>query len=122
MEVNVVELVVQAGALGLTALLIFGLWKYGGSTVNRLLDNLDDQGRKSEETIRVQAEVAANLSKLCDKLDERQAGTADVLVNLCRRVEANEDRAQKRHQQMMQHADQRHAEMIGILKGLNGKP
>jgi hypothetical protein len=129
MEINIVELIVQAGALGLTAMLLYGLWKYGGGFVGRLMDNLDAQARNIERSIEVQGQVAANLARLCEKLDgceveikDQGSGTTQVLRDLADRIVANDSRAQKRYEQQMAHAEQRHAELIGILKGLNGKP
>jgi len=141
MEVNIVELVVQAGALGLTALLLFGLWKYGGGFVSRLMDNLDAQAENNAQSIRVQEQVAASLSELSERIASggRTAGdTADraaanrdeiiktqeqvagVLTDLSRKLQAHETRAQRRHEQSLEHSADRHAELIGVLKHMNG--
>jgi hypothetical protein len=138
MEINIVELIVQAGALGLTALLLFGLWKYGAAFVSRLMDNLDLQSKNHEATILVQAEVATTLASLRDDLmsgqeeSDRQGDQSDevvkVLENVCEQLQAHgkqiqehEGRAQERHQQQMGHSAERHAELIGVLRHLNGK-
>lgn len=142
MEINIVELIVQAGALGLTALLLIGLWKFGGKFVNRLMDNLDLQARNHEESIKVQAEVARGLaevtetlSALCKQMDDcedqhgkrseenlvAQAEMIKAFADLAGRLQAHEKRAQARHEQQSKQADERHTELIGALKGLNGK-
>ena len=135
MEINVVELIVQAGALGLTALLLFFLWKYGAGFVTRLMDNLDLQAQNHESSIRVQGEVASTLASLCQQMDscedeqgrrsqetsEAHAEMVKALADVGRRLQAHETRAQKRHEQQMRQAEERHAELIGVLQGLNGK-
>ena len=135
MEINVVELLVQAGALGLTALLLFGLWKYGAAFVTRLMDNLDLQAQNHEVSIQVQAEVASTLASLCRQIDscedeheKRSQETSEAhgemvkaLGDLGNKLQAHETRAQKRHEQQMNQAEERHAELIGVLQGLNGK-
>jgi len=135
MEINIVELIVQAGALGLTALLLFGLWKYGAAFVTRLMDNLDLQAQNHEASIKVQAEVASTLSMLCSQLDmceadhgkraqetvEAQAEVAKTMTTLGKRLQEHETRAQERHEQQMDQSAERHAELIGVLQGLNGK-
>ena len=135
MEINVVELIVQAGALGLTALLLFFLWKYGAAFVSRLMDNLDEQTQNHEASIRVQGEVARTLASLCRQMDDceeehgqRNQETAEAhaemikaLSDLGKRLQAHETRAQKRHEQQMKQSSERHEELIGVLQGLNGK-
>ena len=131
MEINVVELVVQAGALGVTALLLYGLWKYGAAFVSRLMDNLDQQARNNEASIRVQAETAATLAALCNEVknckatmgdgQEQQGEVVGVLEDLSEKLKGHEDRAQKRHEQQMEHADERHGELVKTLQGMNGQ-
>lgn len=135
MEINVVELIVQAGALGLTALLLYGLWRYGGAFVTRLMDNLDQQTMNYEATIRVQAEVASTLGMLCKQIDgceenhsqrgkessEALAEMVKALEELGERMRAHEVRAASRYEQQMKQANERHAELVSVLQGLNGK-
>jgi hypothetical protein len=142
MEINVVELIVQAGAVGLSALLVVVLWKYGGDFVNqmtaivaRLMDNLDEQTRHYEAGITVQAEVAATLRQLCERLNgceseheqraketaEAHAETVEALQMITKNLRDHETRAQRRHEKQMEQAAERHAELVGVLKGLNGK-
>lgn len=135
MEINVVELIVQAGALGLTALLLVGLWKYGGGVVNRLMDNLDQQTKNHEASIRVQAEVANTLISLCKQLDDCEAehgqrsqesvetltGVVNALSDLADRMKAHEVRAQRRYEAQMSQASERHNELVHVLQSLNAK-
>jgi len=139
MEINVVELIVQAGGLGLAALLVFLVMKYGGAYLDqltsRLLDNLDQQAENYRANIAVQVQLEASLRSLCEKLDGYEDGrsaqaqeTADTQVEVARilnemskRLAAHETRAQRRHDQQMGQSAERHAELIGVLQGLNGK-
>lgn len=129
------EVLVQAGALGLTFLLLFGLWKYGGSFVTRLMDNLDQQNANYSASIRVQAEMAAALSTLhaqVDAMDDGQAQRAQELAEAMAKVascverqgkllQAHEGRMEKRLEQQMKQAEERHRELVSVLQGLNGK-
>ena len=135
MEINVVELIVQAGALGLTALLLFFLWKYGAAFVSRLMDNLDQQNANYQASIQVQTEMASALAVLhatVGTLDEGQdkrardladamAKVADCVERQGKMLQAHEGRMEKRLEQQMRQADERHQELISVLQGLNGK-
>ena len=135
MEINVVELVVQAGALGLTAILLVGLWRYGGGMVSRVMDNLDAQTHNVEATIAVQAEVAKHLEQLTARIvgsnmeqraaDATQANTAstaqaeliDVLKSLSAQIDSHESRAQARHRAQLKLS----GEMCTVLKELSSQ-
>ena len=139
MEINVVELIVQAGGLGLAALLVIVAARYGGKyladLISRLMDNLDQQNANYQASIQVQAEMAAALSMLhaqVDDLDESQAQRAQELASAMAQVascverqgkmlQAHEGRMEKRLEQQMRQAEERHQELIGVLQGLNGK-
>jgi uncharacterized protein YukE len=120
-ELNIVELIIQTGALGALIVVLFLLARYGSQFIQRMLDHLD-------AGVKAQADVAANMKILCDHIDDCEstiqdqgAATAKVMVDLSKLLQAHEGRAQKRHEQATAHADQRHAELVGVLKGLNGK-
>jgi len=139
MEINVVELIVQAGGLGLAALLVFLVVRYGGAYLDklicRLMDNLDQQNKNYESNIKVQAGVATALTLLCDRLDKMSIGqgqqtqdTIDALAEMSkciealgRQLQAHESRIEKRFEQQMGQSNERHAELIGVLRHLNGK-
>lgn len=142
MELNVVELVVQAGSLGLVVLILLGLWKFGGAMVTRLMDNLDQQARNNEASIHAQEQLTAVMRTLCERMDEaedRDKGrdeetarfrteTVNALKELSGAIrglqqqqQAHEGRAQKRYEQTLAHADERHVETIAALQKLNGK-
>jgi F0F1-type ATP synthase membrane subunit b/b' len=153
MEINVVELVVQVGALGVLLVL---LWKVGGPMVSRLMDNLDANAKTNIETARVleasaraQDQVAANLGKLCERMDkmenreeDRERDTQEfrtktvealqelsgVVRGMQQQLMKNDARSLKQYEQQLAHADERHAEIItalqelsNALKALNGK-
>ena len=128
MQVDVVQLLVQAGTLGLFA---FFLWKTFGPMIDRLMDNLDQQARNNEASIRVQTETEATLVALCDEVknckaamgdgQEQQGEVVGVLEGLSEKLQGHEDRAQKRHEQQMTHADERHGELVKTLQGMNGQ-
>lgn len=129
MEINIVELIVQAGALGLTALLMVGLWKYGGAFVSRLMDNLDLQAKNHESDIELRAEltqslsgVARTLATLCVQMDnceeqhqqrssdnmETQGEIVAALDTLATRMANHEQQAKERHSVQMEQAQKQH--------------
>ena len=138
MELNVVELIVQAGSLGLVVLILFGLWKFGGAMVTRIMDNLDAQTRNTEASIHVQEKMAAGMTALCERLDgseerdeERDRGTekfraetlnalkelSGAIRGLQQQQQAHEGRAQKRHELQVAQGEQ----LLEAFKALNGK-
>ena len=139
MEINVVELIVQAGGLGLAALLVIVAARYGGKyladLISRLMDNLDKQNENYQASIQVQGEMASALAMLHGQVDDhdeeqgkRAQETADAMAEVARCVErlgkqlqAHEGRMEKRFEQQMRQADERHQELVGVLQGLNGK-
>jgi len=135
MEINVVELIVQAGALGALVVLLVVVGRYGSKVVDRLMDNLDQQTQKHEASVKVQTQLETSLRALCQRFDDcdvehdkraqetvkAQAEVANVLTNLGDRLETHETRAQKRHEQQSDQSSERHAELIGVLRHLNGK-
>ena len=74
MEINVVELIVQAGGLGLAALLVFLVVRYGGAYLDkltsRLLDNLDQQQRDNRKN-RQKPTRPTSLGRDCPDLPEQ---------------------------------------------------
>jgi len=127
MTVDVVQLVIQAGALGLFALF---LWKIFAPVINRMMDSLI-------QSTRVQAEMANNLQALCSRLDDgdvqqtrrnrkMEEAQTDITENLeqitaCLRglqqqAQAHEGRSAKRHEALLEH----NRELVNVLKGMNG--
>jgi hypothetical protein len=103
--------------------------------ISRLMDNLDRQNENYQASIKVQGEMATALSALHRQVDDhnedqgkRAQETADAMAEVARCVErlgrqlqAHEGRMEKRLEQQMTQADERHKELIGVLQGLNGK-
>ena len=110
--------------------------------ISRLMDNLDRQAQGYIGYVEAQVKVATTLESLCQQLGDSenahrdradaqdvrqtemqssQAEIVGVLRGIQQQFQTHEGRAQKRHEQALRHADERHAELIGVLKKLNGK-
>ena len=127
MTAEIVNLIVQAGALGLFA---FFLWKIFQPLLSGMMDNLI-------QATRVQAEMANNLEALCSRLDDADVAQArriqrmeqaqgnitssleeitGVLRGLQQQGVAHEGRAAKRHEIQVEQMKQ----VVKVLKGMNG--
>lgn len=104
----------------------------------RLMDNLDRMSQGYVGYVETQVKVATSLNAVCSRLDSAEKRDRDatqsraeivtalqelsgVVRGLQQQQQAHEGRAQKRHEQALEHADERHAELVGVLKHLNGK-
>lgn len=79
MELGWLDFVIQGGALVLLAIVLWGVWRI----VQRLMDMMKAQIEYIQASIKVQAQVSATLSQLCEKIDD------------------HERRAETRHQRIM---------------------
>ena len=139
MEIDVVQALVQAGAIGIVLALLAWLVR---PLLKSLMGNLDKMSQSYVGYVQAQVDVASAMRELCKQLNEveqenrqRDERQDELLEKLARRLEelggmfqgmqqqlqAHEGRAQKRHEQVMQHAAERHAEFMSALKSLNGK-
>ena len=96
MEINVVELIVQAGALGALVLLLVLVGRYGNGVISRLMDNLDTQTKNNATAIVVQEQVASAIQALCgqmnghdDEQEERSLAQAQSLAGIIKALEEN---------------------------------
>ena len=145
MELNVVELVVQAGALGLVVLLLFLMSKMFSRMVDCLemnaknqektagnLDSLSErvaeQGRISSvlaESVRVLTEnIRALTAEVgADKVEAEasDASVAKVLGKLLHQMDSHEARTVTRWEQQSEQAAERHAELMRAMKEIVGK-
>lgn len=145
MEIDLVAVIVQAGALGLVVLLLLLAWKMGGPFLNRLMDNLDKMSQGYTDYVRVQMDVAATLRSLCQRMDESedrdkaqdvllaelvegQREMTGVIRGVQQQLMSHEGRAQKRTDEQMRQSGERHQEQIEqgrellkALQKLNGK-
>lgn len=125
-------------------LAVFGwlLWKLFTPFIARLMDHLDKMNSGYVGYVEAQVDVASAMRELCQRFEETeresrqrdeaqdailgdlvasQREMAGVLRGLQNQQQAHEGRAQKRHEQALAHADERHAELVAVLKALNGK-
>ena len=145
MEVDLVAVIVQAGALGLAVLLLFLMWKTGMPLLNRLMDHLDEERQNYITSVKIQADVAATLQNLCQQVSEVDRESRDrdqrqdaLLADIANRLEelgatqrglqnqmqAHEGRAQKRADQSLAQGQEivtALRELGQHLKSLNGK-
>jgi hypothetical protein len=74
MTVDILKVVGDVGAIAVLILVLYGVWKYGGGFVTRLMDNLDQQSENNRAAIVAQQNMGSNLEKMCDRMDSHDKG------------------------------------------------
>lgn len=138
MQVDVVQALVQAGAIGIVLALLAWLVR---PLLKALTDNLDKMSQGYVGYVEAQVQVATAMRDLCQKLDEAEGRDAaqDALLNgLAERMEemvatqrgmqqqmqSHEGRAAKRHEQYVSQSEKQLAlaeQMLKAFQSLNGK-
>lgn len=93
MEIDVIQVLVQAGALGIVIALMYWFLK---PVVSHLVESLRRSSESYAESIRAQVEMARGLEALCDKLnghdqsqDQRNQAQARTLEGIAKTLDEN---------------------------------
>ncbi len=118
---DLIKAISEAGSLGILVLLLLLLTRYGSRFLDRLLDHLDAGIQAQNELANRLIELSDQLNAYSDQAKLETAATAKLLADISRQLQTHESRAQRRHEQAIAQSEERHAELIGVLRQLNGK-
>ena len=131
MTVDVIKIIGEVGSIAVLVLVLFGVWKYGGGFVSRLMDNLDQQSENNKAAIVAQQNTSSNLEKMCERMnghdratEERNKVVMEALEEIRNALAENTGVLRGLSQTLSKREAQiakRDAELIRRLEAMNGK-
>lgn len=131
MTVDVIKIVGEVGSIAVLALVLFGVWKFGGGFVTRLMDNLDQQSESNKAAIVAQQNLGHNLETMCERMNghdktaqERNRIVMEALEEIRKALTENTSVLRGLQQQQQAHEGRtakRDMEIVKRLEALNGR-